>query len=62
MVMLHDGHVLWQGTPAEIRMSENPIVQRFLAGEATPEELAGIHGMHGDDPAPPHSNGSRSAS
>lgn len=44
MVMLYDGSVVMQGTPQELRQSANPIVQRFLQGEASAEELAGING------------------
>lgn len=43
MVMLHDGHVVMQGTPDEFRNSPDEIVQRFLRGEATADELAEIH-------------------
>ena len=42
MVMLHEGRVLFAGTPEDTRRSDNPVVQRFLAGEASPEELAAI--------------------
>jgi phospholipid/cholesterol/gamma-HCH transport system ATP-binding protein len=43
MMMMHDGHVVFQGTPDELREAGDPIVQRFLRGEATADELAGIH-------------------
>jgi phospholipid/cholesterol/gamma-HCH transport system ATP-binding protein len=42
MVMLHDGQVVMQGTPDEFRDSPDEIVQRFLRGEATADELAEI--------------------
>ncbi|MHC4428911.1 MAG: ABC transporter ATP-binding protein [Planctomycetota bacterium] len=42
MVMLYDGAVVMQGTPRQLRESSDPIVRRFLAGEATAEELAGM--------------------
>ena len=42
-VMLHEGKVVFTGTPEELRQSDNPIVQRFLKGEASAAELAGIH-------------------
>jgi phospholipid/cholesterol/gamma-HCH transport system ATP-binding protein len=41
MVMLYDGAVVTQGTPRQLRESSDPIVRRFLRGEATDEELAG---------------------
>lgn len=44
LVMLQDGHILLNDTPERFRESENPVVKRFLAGEADPEELAGIGG------------------
>ncbi len=44
MVMLYDGTVVLRGTPDEIRRSTNPIVQRFLQGEASDEELEGVAG------------------
>ncbi len=42
MVMLHEGEVILEGTPEEFRRSVNPVVQRFLRGEASDEELAAI--------------------
>ena len=42
MVMLYDGAVVMRGTPRQLRESPDLNVQRFLAGEATAEELAGI--------------------
>jgi phospholipid/cholesterol/gamma-HCH transport system ATP-binding protein len=42
IVMLHEGQVLEQGEPKQIRASDNEIVRRFLEGEASPEELAEI--------------------
>jgi phospholipid/cholesterol/gamma-HCH transport system ATP-binding protein len=43
MVMLHEGRIVMEGTPKELRTTNNPIVQRFLRGEATSEDLAGIN-------------------
>ena len=42
MVMLHEGHVVLEGTPEEFRNSDNPIVGRFLRGEASDDELRAI--------------------
>jgi len=45
MVMLHEGKVAFQGSLDGLRDSADPIVQQFLRGEATPEELAGIRSV-----------------
>jgi phospholipid/cholesterol/gamma-HCH transport system ATP-binding protein len=42
MIMLYDGATVMQGTPQQLRESRDPIVRRFLEGQATDEELAGI--------------------
>jgi phospholipid/cholesterol/gamma-HCH transport system ATP-binding protein len=42
MVMLHDGKVIFDGTPDEVRTSDNPVVHRFVVGEAGEQELAGL--------------------
>jgi phospholipid/cholesterol/gamma-HCH transport system ATP-binding protein len=42
MVMLHEGRVRLEGTPEAFRTTDDPVVQRFLRGEASPEELARI--------------------
>ncbi|MHC5024756.1 MAG: ATP-binding cassette domain-containing protein, partial [Planctomycetota bacterium] len=42
MVMLFDGTIILRGTPEQFRQSKLDIVQRFLHGEATPEDLAAI--------------------
>ncbi|MBM4007701.1 MAG: ABC transporter ATP-binding protein [Planctomycetes bacterium] len=42
MVMMHEGKVKLEGAPEPFRASEDPIVSRFLKGEANPEELAEI--------------------
>lgn len=42
MVMLHEGRVALEGTPQQFRASDDPIVQRFLRGEASEEELAAL--------------------
>jgi phospholipid/cholesterol/gamma-HCH transport system ATP-binding protein len=39
IVMLAEGKLIADGTPDDIRNSTNPIVQRFVNGEASPEEL-----------------------
>jgi phospholipid/cholesterol/gamma-HCH transport system ATP-binding protein len=44
-VMLHEGKVAFEGTPEDLKASADPIVQRFLRGEASEAELAAIHNM-----------------
>ncbi len=50
MVMMYEGQIRFCGSPAELRRSGDPVVQRFLRGEASAEELEGIRTMH-DNPA-----------
>lgn len=42
MVMLHEGRVVLEGSPDEFRASTDPIVSRFLRGEASEEDLRAI--------------------
>lgn len=42
IVMLHEGHLIFDGTPDEVRQSANPTVRRFVTGEASEEELASL--------------------
>ncbi len=48
MVLLHEGKVALEGTPAEFRETTNPIAGQFLRGEITADELARIHGRSDD--------------
>ena len=50
IVMLFHGKVIFDGTPDEARASTNDVLRRFIAGEATEEELAGLN--TGLTPAP----------
>ncbi len=43
MVMLHEGHLIFDGTPDELQASEDPRVKRFVLGEADEQELAGLN-------------------
>jgi phospholipid/cholesterol/gamma-HCH transport system ATP-binding protein len=54
-VMLHEGKVAFQGTPDELRRSSDPVVQRFLRGEATADELAAIEAVRADHDGLPNS-------
>ena len=39
VVMLHEGKLIFEGTPDDVRSTSNDIVSRFVAGEAGDEEL-----------------------
>ena len=42
IVMLHEGTLIADGSPDDIRNSTNPIVRRFVLGEADERELAAL--------------------
>ena len=42
MIMLYDGRVILEGAPQRFRETTDPLVQRFLRGEAGEDDLAGI--------------------
>ena len=44
MVMLYNGRIVMEGKPEALRRSSDPVVQRFLRGEATSDELAALPG------------------
>jgi phospholipid/cholesterol/gamma-HCH transport system ATP-binding protein len=44
MVMLNEGKLIFDGTPEQIRESEDSVVKRFVLGEAGEQELAGLRG------------------
>jgi len=43
IVMLHEGKIIFSGTPDEIRATESPTVRQFVLGEASEKELATLH-------------------
>jgi phospholipid/cholesterol/gamma-HCH transport system ATP-binding protein len=43
IVMLHEGRIIFDGTPEEIQTSENADVKRFVQGEAGETELATLN-------------------
>jgi phospholipid/cholesterol/gamma-HCH transport system ATP-binding protein len=43
IVMLHEGHIIFDGTPEQIQTSENEHVKRFVQGEAGEHELATLN-------------------
>jgi phospholipid/cholesterol/gamma-HCH transport system ATP-binding protein len=42
IVMLHEGKLIFDGSPDEVRNTDNPIVRRFVQGEADESELASL--------------------
>jgi len=42
IVMLHEGKLIFDGSPEEIQKTEDRIVHQFVVGEASPEELAAL--------------------
>lgn len=44
ILMLHEGKLIFDGSPEEIQASEDPRVKQFITGEASAEELAGLDG------------------
>lgn len=44
IVMLHEGKLIIDGTPQQIKDSNNPVVHHFVAGEADENELAVLKG------------------
>ena len=42
IVMLSKGRIVFDGTADQIRTSADPVVHRFVVGEAGDEELAGL--------------------
>jgi phospholipid/cholesterol/gamma-HCH transport system ATP-binding protein len=52
VVMLHEGHLIFDGTPEEIQKTDNEIVRRFVMGEASEQELAEVRLAHARDDKP----------
>jgi phospholipid/cholesterol/gamma-HCH transport system ATP-binding protein len=42
IVMLHEGKLIFDGTPREIQQTDHDIVKRFVQGEASEKELAAV--------------------
>ncbi len=42
IVMLHEGKIIFDGTPADIQRTENKIVHEFVIGEASKEEVEAL--------------------
>jgi phospholipid/cholesterol/gamma-HCH transport system ATP-binding protein len=47
IVMLHEGHITFDGTPDQMQNSDNPIVRQFVQGEASAQELATLRDVKG---------------
>ena len=54
-IMMNRGRVHMDGTPQQFRETADPVVRRFFAGEASPEELAELADS-GEDARPPRSS------
>ncbi|MEM1011152.1 MAG: ABC transporter ATP-binding protein [Planctomycetota bacterium] len=50
LVMLHDGKIRFDGTVEQIQRSEDPVVNRFVRGEADQRELGGLKHSEGRQP------------
>src|SRR5438874_10491040 len=46
IVMLHEGHIIFDGTSDEIQKTDNDVVKRFVQGEASQQELAQLQQTH----------------
>ncbi|HEX3355579.1 MAG TPA: ABC transporter ATP-binding protein [Tepidisphaeraceae bacterium] len=46
IVMLHEGRIVFDGTAAEVQATQDPIVKRFVLGEASEQELAQLRETH----------------
>lgn len=42
MLLMHDGRIICDGNPEQVRTADNTIVQRFIHGEANEQDLAAI--------------------
>src|SRR3954452_10896217 len=51
IVMLNEGKAIFDGTAQQIRQSKNPVVRRFVVGEAGDQELAGLRQSSAPAPA-----------
>jgi phospholipid/cholesterol/gamma-HCH transport system ATP-binding protein len=47
IVMLHQGKLIFDGSPEEIQRTEDPLVRSFVMGEATREEMAALESDEG---------------
>lgn len=56
IVMLHEGRIIFDGTPDEVKQSGNEVVQRFVAGEAGDDELATLRQLRVTDETPAGGN------
>ncbi len=45
IVMLHEGKIVYDGSPHAILEDENPVVRRFVMGEASEQDLASLRGQ-----------------
>jgi phospholipid/cholesterol/gamma-HCH transport system ATP-binding protein len=57
IVMLHEGQLIFDGSPQEIQKSDVPVVRRFVVGEAGDQELAGLRATNATAAAATEGNG-----
>jgi phospholipid/cholesterol/gamma-HCH transport system ATP-binding protein len=50
IVMLHEGKIIFDGTPEQIQNADNSVVRQFVIGEASEAEIAALDG---NAPPPP---------
>jgi len=55
IVMLHEGKLIFDGTPEEIQRTDIQIVHEFVVGEASKEEVAALKAMSMGNHSPNHS-------
>lgn len=48
IVMLHEGSIIFDGTPQQMQSSDNETVKRFVIGEASDQELAELRRYSGN--------------
>jgi phospholipid/cholesterol/gamma-HCH transport system ATP-binding protein len=59
IVMLHEGQLIFDGTPDEVRRTEHPVVKRFVMGEADEQELASLRMTTARPTRPQHATPSK---
>jgi phospholipid/cholesterol/gamma-HCH transport system ATP-binding protein len=57
IAMLHEGRIIFEGTPEEVQRTEHPVIQQFIHGEAEAPGAAGRHS--GSLKKPPQMGGRR---
>jgi phospholipid/cholesterol/gamma-HCH transport system ATP-binding protein len=53
IVMLHEGQIIFDGTPQQIQNTDNVVVRRFVQGEASEQDLAAMRSAGSGSSVPP---------